>query len=138
MILVDSSFFIALLDADDPSHIKAWLKLDGLMDHVGISLLTTRGILNEVLAHFSRGTPRTRIRTAEFVGDILNNPKYEIVTINDEIYVEALNLYRNRPDKRYSMVDCISMTVMQSRNISEVLTTDRDFQQEGFNNLMNP
>ena len=51
-------------------------------------------------------------------------------------YLAALSLYESRLDKRYSMVDCIGMTVMGVENSREVLATDRDFEQEGFDNLM--
>ena len=40
--------------------------------------------------------------------------------------------YAARPDKEYSLVDCMSMVVMKARNIDHVLTNDRHFSQEGF------
>jgi len=41
-------------------------------------------------------------------------------------------LYEQRPDKEYSLTDCISMQVMKAMGITEVLTHDRHFVQEGF------
>jgi predicted nucleic acid-binding protein len=43
----------------------------------------------------------------------------------------GLMLYRSRPDKGYSLVDCISMRTMRE----EGLTNDRHFEQEGFRAL---
>ena len=44
----------------------------------------------------------------------------------------GLALYERRPDKQYSLVDCISMNVMRQERIQEILTHDRHFSQEGF------
>ena len=47
----------------------------------------------------------------------------------------SLDLYRARPDKRYSLVDCISMQTTHEEGLAEVLTNDRHFEQEGFRAL---
>ena len=49
-----------------------------------------------------------------------------------ESFLAGLRLYEQRYDKGYSLVDCISMTTMRRQRISEVLTNDRHFIQEGF------
>ena len=46
-----------------------------------------------------------------------------------------LSAVRARPDKRYSLVDCISMQTMRKAALTEVLTNDRHFEQEGFRAL---
>jgi uncharacterized protein len=48
----------------------------------------------------------------------------------------GLTLYDSRLDKEYSLTDCVSMEVMRSRGIREVLTHDRHFAQEGFSPLL--
>ena len=92
--------------------------------------------MNEFLAHFSRALPETRKSAASFVRLMLADSKYQVEFIGKELFSQALELFENRPDKRYSMVDCVGMTMMRSHDIQEVLTTDRDFEQEGFVNLM--
>ena len=49
-----------------------------------------------------------------------------------ESFLAGLRLYELRNDKGYSLVDCISMTTMRRQRISEVLTNDHHFIQEGF------
>ena len=44
--------------------------------------------------------------------------------------------YEQRPDKNYSLPDCIAMNVMEKEGIAEVLTSDHNFEQEGFTILM--
>jgi predicted nucleic acid-binding protein len=44
----------------------------------------------------------------------------------------ALSLYEARPDKGYSLTDCRSMLAMRALSLSEVLSNDHHFTQEGF------
>jgi predicted nucleic acid-binding protein len=44
----------------------------------------------------------------------------------------ALTIFESRLDKGYSMTDCISMSIMYDYEVTEVLTHDRHFAQEGF------
>ena len=50
--------------------------------------------------------------------------------------LRGLDLYKARSDKSYSLTDCISMVTMQERNITDALTHDRHFAQEGFRLLL--
>jgi len=47
----------------------------------------------------------------------------------------GLNLFRARPDKGYSLFDCVSLEAMRKEGLTEVLTNDRHFEQEGFRAL---
>ncbi len=138
MIYADSGFYIALLDDTDDASEYALQLFDAFLSDHHLRLITTRAVLNEFLAHFSRGVAATRLRAVDFAKDVLRNPKYSVVPIDDTEYWEAILLYEARPDKRYSMVDCIGMTVMRRQGIQDVVATDRDFEQEGFTNLMIP
>ncbi|MBO1350323.1 MAG: type II toxin-antitoxin system VapC family toxin [Hormoscilla sp. GUM202] len=62
----------------------------------------------------------------------MKNPTIEVVSHSAELFSAGLELYENRLDKGYSLTDCISMQVMRSRGITELLTQDRHFVQEGF------
>jgi predicted nucleic acid-binding protein len=73
-----------------------------------------------------------RGRTVQFIDDIMQNPHIVVIPQNRESFLQGFNLYRRRLDKEYSLTDCISMTVMQRLKISQVLTHDNHFKQEGF------
>ena len=45
-------------------------------------------------------------------------------------------LYSNRLDKDWGMIDCISFVIMQERNLTEAFTSDHHFEQAGFNVLL--
>ena len=51
-------------------------------------------------------------------------------------FIAGFELYRARPDKGYSMVDCISMQTMRHEGLTEALTNGRHFEQEGFRVLL--
>ena len=55
-----------------------------------------------------------------------------------ELFLNGLALYESRPDKFYSLTDCISMYLMKSMGIKDILTNDSHFAQEGFNLLIRP
>ena len=67
---------------------------------------------------------------------ILANPNVKVIPQARDGFLRGLQLYEQREDKGYSLTDCISMNVMGSLHISDVLTHDRHFEQEGFSALM--
>ena len=69
------------------------------------------------------------------VADLIENPTVLIVPQSRESFLTGLELYRARPDKGYSLTDCISMQTMRKEGIIEALTNDRHFEQEGFRAL---
>jgi predicted nucleic acid-binding protein len=50
--------------------------------------------------------------------------------------LRSMDLYRARLDKQYSVADCCSMLICRDRGITDVLTHDHDFAQEGFTILL--
>ena len=68
-------------------------------------------------------------------------PLFTHTLVHDDgvgIILGGLELYRNRPDKGYSLTDCISMETMRREALAEILTNDRHFEQEGFSRLLKP
>ena len=59
-----------------------------------------------------------------------------IVPVSDADYRRGRDLFRVRPDKSWSMVDCISMCIMEREKLQEALTSDRHFEQAGFTILL--
>ena len=54
------------------------------------------------------------------------------VPASRDLFIRGLHLYEQRPDKEYSLVDCMSMVVMEDHDIQHVLTNDHHFTQAGF------
>lgn len=45
-------------------------------------------------------------------------------------------MYRDRVDKEWGLIDCMSFVVMNDNDLTEALTADKHFQQAGFNALL--
>jgi predicted nucleic acid-binding protein len=74
----------------------------------------------------------TKLRTT----NILGNSTVRVIAQNPESFRAGFDLYRARLDKGYSLTDCISMQTMRSQAITDVLTNDAHFDQEGFSALL--
>ena len=59
-----------------------------------------------------------------------------IVPLSSELLDAGLRLIANRPDKDWSLTDCISFVVMTRYEIQEALTGDQHFEQAGFKALL--
>jgi len=64
------------------------------------------------------------------------SPDVRIIGPSEELFSRGLELYRQRPDKEWSLTDCISFVVMRDEQLSEALTGDRHFEQAGFKSLL--
>jgi predicted nucleic acid-binding protein len=59
-----------------------------------------------------------------------------VVPFQPELIDSAVQLYRARPDKDWSLTDCLSFVVMERRHLTEALTTDGHFEQAGLKAMM--
>ena len=97
-----------------------------------VHLVTTDEVLTELLAGLAQRGTHLRDAAAQAVRAILTDRRVTVHPQSRESFLAGLRLYEKRKDKGYSLVDCISMWTMRSEGISEVLTNDRHFVQEGF------
>lgn len=123
----DTWYFIARLDRRD-SHHSAAVRLHE-RSRAG-ELVTHDGVLTELLAYFAGHGSRTRVEAAGLVRELVYSA--DVVPSSRPLFVSALTRYERRADKEYSLVDCMSMVVMEERGIRHVLTNDHHFTQAGF------
>src|SRR5438132_11048486 len=97
-----------------------------------VRLLTTDEVLTEVLSHFAGLGPYWRAKVAALVHDVRSDPDVDVLPQTRADFDAALALYEARPDKGYSLTDCRSMAALRALGVSEVLTNDHHFTQEGF------
>ena len=79
---------------------------------------------------------KVRHRYAPFVEHLFVNPEAEVVPASTDLFRQGLRLFASRPDKTWSMVDCISFAVMKKHRLIDALTADRHFEQAGFRALL--
>ena len=132
-VFLDTSYALALSFQSDVSHARA-NHLAVWLDRNSISIVTTRAILIEIGNALSRR--RYRRQAIELLDSMEDQDGVEVFSLTDELYFKALTLFRNRLDKEWGLVDCVSCVVMQEQGISQVLTADKHFQQMGFRALL--
>ena len=129
-VFADTHFFIALLNARDEAHARAVQVENGPKLH----LITTRWVLAEVAD--AMASPAHRSRAARFLTLAKANPWLTILTATDALFEQGCDLYTTRPDKDWSLTDCISFVAMTNEGLTEALTGDRHFEQAGFKALL--
>lgn len=132
-VFADAWFYIALLDPHDAAHSAART----VCGDASISeFVTTRAVLMEV-ANMLAGT-KARRECAAFLRDLCMAADTRVVPDSDALFQRGLSLYEERPDKEWSLTDCISFVVMTDEGLTEALTGDRHFEQAGFTRLLKP
>ena len=132
-VFLDTAYAIALSVESDEHHERAE-ELAEQLEAEATRLVTTRAVLLEIGNALSK--KRYRKAALELLDALEQDPLVEIVSLSEELYGQALELFRNRPDKNWGLVDCISFVVMQERGLTEALTTDEHFEQAGFRPLL--
>jgi predicted nucleic acid-binding protein len=56
------------------------------------------------------------------VEGVFADPSMRVIEVTRALFLEGLALYRARPDKDYSLTDCISMRVMRRESLTDALT----------------
>ena len=132
-IFADSCYWIALLNRKDQLHLAA----ANARQQIGQrSLVTTDEVLTEVLNFFSRRGALLRALAVTAIEGIRLDDKVTVVEQSRETFDRGLKLYKNRADKEFSLVDCVSFNAMTGGELIEALTDDHHFEQAGFIRLL--
>ena len=129
----DTAYWIAFVDRRDPYWPIVQRLRPRLTDH---TIVTTQVVFLELLTFFSGQGSHLRSRAVATVRGATLADDVDVVPTSEDQFLAGLALYEARPDKGYSLVDCISMTVMRDLDITAALTSDRHFEQEGFEVLL--
>jgi hypothetical protein len=132
-VFLDTSFAIALSSVTDQNHLRA-VELAQQLEAEETLLVTTQAILLEIGNALSK--QRYRAAAIQLLESLEADPKVEVVPLTERLYGLGFKLFREREDKEWGLVDCISFIVMQERGITEALTADNHFQQSGFRALL--
>jgi predicted nucleic acid-binding protein len=129
-MLLDTSGLLCLHNRAELLHVDA-----RTLYHAAYTRMTHSYVLAEFVALAqARRLPRMAVLT--FVRDLVENPDIDTVWIDEALHREAIALLMARPDKTYSLCDAVSFVLMRQRHVTEALTTDRHFEQEGFQRLL--
>jgi predicted nucleic acid-binding protein len=125
-VFADTFYFIALLNPLDGANARAV----AFTRNFSGQYVTTRDVLTEV-ADGLCGL-NSRLAACHLIERLPTNGAMRIIWSDEVLFNDAFSLYRARPDKEWSLTDCISFVVMTREGITEALTGDHHFEQAGF------
>jgi predicted nucleic acid-binding protein len=121
---------LALANTADRYHERAYVTSLSVRG----PFISTEAVLTEIGNAFSR--IQWRALGVETINDLRTDPDIETLAVDSALFARAVALYSARPDKEWGLTDCISFVVMQERGLTHALTTDRHFEQAGFQSAL--
>jgi predicted nucleic acid-binding protein len=125
-VFADTFALIAWLNPQDATHSQVAAYLNGFTGR----LLTTEWVLVELADALS--APFSRSTAVAFLQAVRADPLFEVIGYSDPVFQAGFAIFANRPDKGWSLTDCISFGVMNEHRLTDALTADQHFVQAGF------
>lgn len=129
-VFVDTYYYLAVLSESDAAHRRAV----EITRRLFAPTITTAWVLTEVADALSDPPQRRAFLT--LLESIRSDPTVTIIPPSEELFEAGLDLFARRPDKDWSLTDCISFVVMERHGLTEVLTADHHFEQAGFKMML--
>ena len=129
-LFADTSFYVALWNPNDRMHAAA----SEFSRASSVPVFVTEYVLVELGNFLSRS--QSRARFPALVRSLQRDPHTIIISASSRLLGAGLRPYEGRPDKEWSLTDCISFVVMLGHGLTEALTTDHHFEQAGFKALL--
>ena len=131
-VFADTLYWYGLANRRDQWHHRV---LQAKADSAGRPVITTEEVLTEFLAAMP-GDPFLRRAARILVEALFQDASITVLPQSHDSFLKGFRLYNARPDKAYSLTDCISMEVCKQQGIMEILTSDHHFAQEGLTLLI--
>jgi predicted nucleic acid-binding protein len=125
-VFADTFYFLALLDSRERCHAFA---ADYSRDPQ-FRLVTTEWVLAEFGNAYCH--PRDRADFVALYRSLTNHPRVKIIPAGTRFFQRGVELFEQRTDKDWSLVDGLSFVAMRDEGITESLTGDNHFEQAGF------
>ena len=132
-IFADTLYWVAIANASDPWH-QASINAKSTVGEA--KLFTTEEVLSEFLTTFASSGPYLRSKAVGIVRSILSDRLTAVIPQSNFSFLTGIALYEARHEKAYSLEDCVSMNAMREGGITDILTNDHHFTQEGFTVLI--
>ena len=129
-VFADTSYYLALVNSLDRFHHAAcrWTT-----DFAGASV-TTAWVITELANSMCQTSNRPFFLS--LLHDLQSDARVTIVPPTKELFDRGLDLYSHRPDKDWSLTDCISFLVMEDHGLQDAASLDHHFAQAGYNVLI--
>jgi predicted nucleic acid-binding protein len=132
-LFLDTGYVIARFNRRDQYHGKA-KQLAGVVA-AATELWTTDAVLFEVAAAFSSPNHRSVAMAIwdEFHG---GNSRCRVGEAAGARLARAVEMFRQRSDKEWSLTDCLSFVLMQEMQLVDALAADQHFIEAGFRAIL--
>jgi predicted nucleic acid-binding protein len=128
-VFADTGYWVALLNPRDELHQKA----RDLSSKMGaIYIFTSEMVLAEVLNDFSKRGEFFRGAAIELIESLYSHPNVTVVKQSSSQFQDGLLLYKQTPDKEWSITDCVYFKIVEAYGITEALAYDKHFDRAGF------
>lgn len=134
-VFVDTAAWLALVNKDDDLHTQA-IQVKNKLQTDKSFLITTDFIFLEVADALA--TLKFRRITIAYIQRLRGWANLGVLPINEGLYNQGWQLYCQRLDKDWGLTDCISFVAVQQEGVSVAFTSDRHFEQAGFQRLLSP
>ena len=124
---IDTSAFLAILDADDRNHRRAKTTWIDMISSDAI-LFCSNYVLVETFALVQHRLGMEAVRT--FNDDIL--PLINVEWVDEATHRAGINALLVASRKRLSLVDCVSFETIRRLGIKTVFAFDAHFEEQGF------
>ena len=120
-VFADTFYFLALLDSREARHQQA----AEVSRDPQLHILTTEWVLAEFGDAYC--DPKDRPDFIAVYRSLVAHPRVRIVPADTQLFQRGIDFFEKRPDKKWSLTDCLSFVVMEEESIREALTGDREF-----------
>lgn len=132
-LFLDTGYALALAFPRDQHHPRA-TTLAEQYDLPTTRIITTQAVVLEI--GNSLAAPVLRPTGISIINGLRTDPRVTIIEVDNALMARGLTLFEDRPDKQWSLTDCISFLVMQDKRMTLALAYDQHFEQAGFRPLM--
>lgn len=134
-VFVDTAAWLALINSRDALHSQSIQVRERLQKEKAF-LITTDFVLLELADALS--SSKIRKKTIAYIQQIKQVNRLTVLPVSNELFQKGWLLYCKRLDQDWGLTDCISFVVMAQEDINVAFTSDRHFQQAGFQRLLDP
>jgi predicted nucleic acid-binding protein len=110
-VFADTSYYLALVNPVDPRHERALDLAENLLGRTFV----TEYVLVELGSALSRASDRSVF--VELLEQLQRDRSTTIIPAGQALFRQGVTLFAGRPDKGWSLVDCISFVVMKQRRL---------------------
>jgi predicted nucleic acid-binding protein len=125
-IFADTFFYLALLNPSD----EAYASVVAFTRQFSGKMVTTEWVLTELADALAN--PADREQVASLIESMVDDSEVIVIPATHELFQRGLDFFKARPDKEWSLTDCISFVVMRDLSLSQAATGDHHFEQAGY------